>query len=108
MPPVFILINLKGGIPKLIGIGKSQGTPSLVKVSVIKCEINPIIKAYQTIFISTKTTLLIAPSKNLSPNPNRITPNREWEINLCPPKTGDRIRLQTPPAGSLFQRLAVG
>lgn len=107
-PPVLILKNLNGGIPNLIGIGNNQGTPSLVKVSVIRWDTNPIIKQFQTKSISTRTTFCSAPKRISKITPNKTIPIIEWEINLCPPKNGEKIFPKTPPAGSLLQRSAVG
>jgi len=43
--PVVIRADRSGGKPNLRGIGKSQGTPSLVSVSITKWLSMPIIKA---------------------------------------------------------------
>ena len=47
--PEVILKNSNGGIPTLMVIGKKRGTPSLVSISAMTWEINPIIIAMTTV-----------------------------------------------------------
>ena len=76
-PPVLGRKILKGGKPKRNGIGNNHGTPSSVKVSIIKWEMNPIINDHQIISISTSKKVFISRSKNHENAPKRKTPINE-------------------------------
>lgn len=108
-PPVVILNARTGRIPNLTGMGKSQGTPSLLNVSMTRCDKNPIINAHQITSIFNLGKLGVRISSNiLHSTPNTMTPSSECEKNLWPPSILPKNFPNMLPIGRFLQKGAVG
>lgn len=93
----------------MTGIGRSHGTPSCVKVSIIRCDTKPIMKAYHiiSIFISGKLGCRIC-NKYLKLKPKINIPITECDRKRCPPSSLVNVFPTNPPTGKFRQKGAVG
>ncbi len=107
--PVVIRNPLNGGMPNLMGMGNSHGTPSLVKVSITRWLIIPSINARHTRSILTVCIIGWTKTSNqCDAKPNKASPKIECVKKRWPPKSLSKTLPTYLPTGKLRQNGAVG
>lgn len=99
---------LIGGMPNRHLRGQSKGKPSLVMISVARCETTPIIKAHQTGTKSIKIKGDSTSNSSFNPPPVSASPSNECDKCRCPPMAGQMTLATNGPNLKLSQKSLVG